>query len=629
VAAAGDDGEKRGAEEIRREEARLIAARIRLLCAFGAPHTVHDEEGGGWRTARPGDIALLFRSTSSLYLYEEALRAAGIDFIATAGSGFHRRQEILDVINLLRVIVNPRDAAALAAFLRSPIGCMSDEGLLLLAGTRGLLRAFLGGDAPDSLSSTDAEALARARALLGEARARKHSLLPELLAWIYERTQIEAIALDHHYGLQKASNLRKLLALAADFSAQGRPPLERFVRYVAQVAENDALREGEALMQPLGGGAVTLMTIHKSKGLEFPVVFVCDMGQAQQDPRETPLFLHRDLGWALRGANARGESFVPAMAKTISTRQANRNEAESARLLYVAMTRARDVLVLCGKEKPGKGSWFAMVDGVWPVCDSAEGATFSGAWGGLVVRRALASAARVARADDALTVEALAAALASAGQSVPAAPAPQVLSITALLDLIGGADADAEEPEIADDVPEGAAPGGDEARRRGTLVHALLERWEFAHAEAPIEETLRDAGIGLSEVGALFARNSRRWRGARGRCPALRSLAAARRIQRELPFTWRVGSHTVRGTIDALVEASLIVDYKTGRRTPEKDARYALQLQLYALALDDIDGAAARSARLLYVDDHSELAVDCSHTALEALRTQLERVLHG
>lgn len=630
VAAEGEDGEKRGAEEIRREEARMIAARIRQLCAPDAPPTVHDEDAGGWRAARPGDIALLFRSTSSLYLYEEALRTAGIDFIATAGSGFHRRQEILDVINLLRVIVNPRDAAALAAFLRSPIGCMSDEGLLLLAGTRGLLPAFLEGDAPESLSAADAAALARARTLLDEARAGKHALLPDLLAWIYERTQIEAMALDHHYGLQKASNLRKLLALAVDFSAQGRPTLERFVRYLAQVAENEALREGEALMQPLGSGAVTLMTIHKSKGLEFPVVFVCDMGQGQQEARESALFLNRDLGWALRSADARGKPFVPAMAKTIATRQANRNEAESARLLYVAMTRARDVLLLCGKEKPGKGSWFAMLDGVWPVCEVADGASFSGAWGGLAVRRALASAARPPRAEDSVTAEALGVALASAGRSVPDAPAPQVLSITRILDLIDGvdADADAEEPELADDVSGGAVPRGDDARRRGTLIHALFERWDFTQADAPIEETLRDAAIGLSEVERL--RDGLVAVAARARAlPGFAALAEARRIHRELPFTWRVGEHLVRGTIDALVDDVLIVDYKTGRRTPGKDARYTLQLQLYALALDDIDGEAPRGARLIYLDDASELAVDCSRKALQALRARLAAVLGG
>lgn len=596
-------GEERSAEDTRREEARMIAARIAALCADDAAPCVHDEATGGWRRARPGDIALLFRSTSALYLYEEALREAGIDFIATAGAGFHRRQEILDVVNLLRVVVSPRDAAALAAFLRSPLGRVSDDGLLLLSTEGGLHAGWRRGTTPDTLSAHDAAALAEARALIEDLRARRHWPVAAFVAEVYTRTGIEAIVLDHHYGLQKAANLRKLQALALEFSAQTRAPLDRFVRYLAEVAEQEALREGEALMQPFGGGAVTLMTVHKSKGLEFPIVFVCDMGQGQRDPRQGALHFHRELGWALMGCTPEGSSRKPALAQVIGARQAARDEAESARLLYVAMTRARDFLILCGKENPGRGSWFEALHNLHGIAAAAQGEIVRGEAWALRALRVVDTAKPAVRDSATEDLAAVEAALARVAAPLPTVSGPATLSVSALLDLLCGEGSGTDE-EAKEEEKGAEQPAVTRAKRRGTLAHRLLECWDFVGAP-PVEAVLEEEALAPAEredMRAALEDIAARFSGL----PVCKRLQEATTVERELPFTLRVGDAILNGTIDVLVDGELLIDYKTGKTSLEKAHRYALQLRLYAAALEKIRGRAPREALVVHLDEGRE-----------------------
>lgn len=631
MASRNDDGTKRSAEVGRRIEAQRIAARIAQLCAADGPAVVHDEASDTWRPARFGDIALLFRSTSSLYVYEEALREAGIDFVATAGSGFYRRQEVLDVVNALRVVVSPQDTAALAAFLRGPLGRMSDLGLSWLAESGGLTQAFASAGAPDArLGADDSEALAAARGLIATVRAHRHRLPHEVLAVLLAESGLESSVLDHHYGLQKASNLRKLQALALEFSTRAHASLERLVRYLADVGGQEALREGEALMQPFGGGAVTLMTVHKSKGLEFPVVFLCDMGQKLGgDKGQSPVFLHRSLGLVLRGANASGETWVPAVGEVIKLRAAAKGEAESARLLYVAMTRARDHLVLCGNDAPSPGSWFEAL-GRWAgILTAPNGAVVDrGAWRAQVLGETglsvASTRARDARPDEA----AVRAALARVAAPPTATPAPESISVSALLDRMGTLpDEDEPREELSNEQEAAAntAAHGDFARLRGSLVHRLIELWDFRGAP-PVAAAMRGAPVSPDERAALHA--ALEAVGARfPAMPVFAALRGAARVQRELPFALRLDSVVVHGTIDALVDGALLVDYKTGRDTPEKRSRYALQLQLYAAALRALGAEVPRRGVVAFVDLGTELEVSLAADDLDAVTQTARRAL--
>ena len=566
--------------------------------------------------------------------YEEALRDAGIDFIATAGAGFHRRQEVLDVVNALRVLIAPRDVAALAAFLRGPLGRLSDVGLFVLAKQGGLVRAFAETTVPEQLSADDAEALHDARALIASLHLHRHRPADEVIAFLLAQSGLEATVLDPHYGLQKASNLRKLRALAQDFAARTHAPLDRFVRYLAEVAGHEALREGEALMQPFGGGAVTLMTIHKSKGLEFPVVFVCDMGQPPREDNEKMLFLHRDLGIALRGTSPSGESERPALASVIAARAAAKGEAENARLLYVAMTRARDYLVLCGREKPGKGSWFEALDHWQRFLPATHDATLCGdGWQARVhTREDIATPPGERARATAPTRAALQQTLDTLATPRATQATPQAISVSALLDRMGAEIDDEDErqasrPHDADDPAPSAPPQhNDRALLRGSLVHKLFEHWDFHGVEAPIEAALGTAALAPRERDELrtdLVRVAERF----AALPIFAVLRGAARVQRELPFALNLDQVIVHGTIDVLIDNDLLMDYKTGRISPEKQIRYALQARLYAAALRAITGHAPARAVIAYVDHGTQVEVALAPDDLDATLALARRVL--
>lgn len=613
------DGGKRNATAHRREEARWIAARIAAMCAPDAAPSIYENGPSAWRRARYSDFVLLFRATSNLYLYEEALRAAGVDFISSAGAGFYRRQEVLDVVNALRVTTTPQDAAALAAFLRGPLGGLSDDALVMLTEKRSLIDAFSGSNLPEGLAADDAVALAQARALISELRDRRHFEPAALLTYLYQRTGLEAVALDHHYGLQKASNLRKLLSLARDFSQQSRPPLDRFVRYLAEVAEHASLREGEALMQPFGGGAVSLMSIHKSKGLQFPVVFVCDMAMPPRRSQEKPLFVHRGLGMAVRGTNNVGETHRPAIARAIDLRNNDKDEAESARLLYVAMTRAQDYLFLCGREAPRVNSWFSALTefaGVTPA--TGDGKVLGGAaWKTLVTRSVTEAPGTQAKPKAEGDVAAALARIARESDLPPTLAGS--LSVSALLNLMTKThnevdnrdeeDDRAEEDHVAEDGVR--AQHGGRAMARGNMVHRLFELWDF-HDAPPVEAALDGAALGpraRREMAADLAAVAERF--ATLPVHAHLTLHAP---EREVPFVLRLGETLLHGTIDAIAEGVLL-DYKTGRFDPEKHVRYTQQLQLYAAAMAQMLAAPA-SALLVYLDVPREEPVDVSATSI-------------
>lgn len=595
-------GEKRNAEELRREEARWIAGRIAALCAPAAAPLVQDEATGAWRVPRFSDFALLFRGTGALYLYEEALRAAGIDFIAAAGAGFYRRQEVLDVVNCLRVVVGPGDTAALAAFLRGPLCGLSDDALVLLTARapRKLAEVFQMQEPAAELEPQDAAAWARARALIADLRAHRYLPPAGLLERLYALSGIESVALDHHYGLQKAANLRKLLALAHDFMPHTRPPLDRFVRYLADVAGHEALREGEALMQPFGGGAVTLMTIHKSKGLQFPIVFVCDMTQAPGGDRDKPLFLHRELGAVLRVSTPLGETARPALARAINARNAVKDEAESARLLYVAMTRARDYLILCGRDKARTGTWFRALAEFAALDHATEGVARGEDWQARVIRETPPAVAmsRVEHTPVELPEAMLRLEREQAELSARAAAGGvQSISVSALLDRMTKIVDDEDGPEL-ERVGE-HLPGASGALRRGSVVHRLFELWNFG-APPPIEAALEGAPAGIFERRRLAADLLAIAERVQG-LPVFGELRAAEFL-REMPFSLALGNAIVHGTIDALAPGALLLDYKTGRIDPAKQGRYTLQLQFYAAALRALGQPVPARACLLYTD---------------------------
>ena len=582
--------------EYRRAEAGHVATRIRQLCA--GETRVYDEHTDTWRAPHYGDIALLFRSTSNIHLYEGALRNAGIPYTLIGGAGFYTRQEIMDVLNLLRVISDPWDEMALLGFLRGPIAGLSDESLLRLRHAGQLVHVFESTMLPEDFLQT--EELTHARNLVTSLRPKSQLPLPSFLRHVLEETGYEAILLAQYLGVQKASNVRKLIDLAQDFARQRPPSLRAFVQYLQKIGSQN-VRESEAPLQPEGTGAVTLMTIHKSKGLEFPVVFIPDMAQESIASNKEAVFLHKNLGMSMKVTGDDGLPLLPSMAGLIRDRISEEEEAEEARLLYVALTRARDYLVLCGTDEVKDESWFGAIAREFGVLSAKEGAPVQGAgWRGVVHRpapmftRGASASAAPELPDHGVLARRIA--------PLISAPASRLtFSISSVLDrMAGGFDEEEERGE-----PETRKPRKDAAwaMSRGTLVHRLFELWDFQTAAAPpLKDLIAEARLGLSRRNAMLEELT--GLAERFRASALYPLLAAQRtLRREAPFLLKLGETIISGTIDALLEDGTILDYKTGAMEPSRHARYEWQLLLYAAAVRALCGVTPPRGLLYYVDE--------------------------
>ncbi len=317
---------------------------------------VRDRETSGTRLATAGDVVLLFRAVSDFPVYEAALAAAGLDYHVVGGSTYFAQQEVIDLINLLTTIEDPLDALALAGTLRGPFCGVSDEALFWLAtGDLHDLRASF--DQWETLaevfSERDRAAVARASRLLSRWRSLKdHVTLASLLDRCLSESGFEAALMGEFLGERKRANVRKLVQLARRFDERGGYTLADFVTRLRSDLKNPP-REEQAATTDEDGQSIRMMTIHQAKGLEFPIVIAPDLDR--QPPPSSKLFaFHDDLGVLLR-ASGDGEDEKPSvcLGRALFDRiEKKEEEDEALRCLYVATTRARDVLILSSARDP-------------------------------------------------------------------------------------------------------------------------------------------------------------------------------------------------------------------------------------------------------------------------------------
>jgi ATP-dependent helicase/nuclease subunit A len=605
------------ADDYRRKEAELIAWRIASLRDGTGAARVSDKAAGDSRPASFGDVAILFRAMSNVYLYEEALRKRDIPYHVVAGAGFYERQEILDVHNLLTVVTDPWNEMALLGFLRSPLAGLSDESLLhlRLCDAGGLAAVFQSAATPQGLPAEQADRLEAVRDLAEDLRAHAEMPLPAFLRYVLNRTGYEAVLLSQFLGAQKACNVRKLLDLADDFARTRLPRLGAFVQYLDEVAGHEEIREGDAVLQPEGAGAVTLMTIHKAKGLEFPVVFVPDCSRMPNARETQPAAAHRTLGLAAKVTDARGERVAPAIMEEMARDRLARERAEDARVLYVAMTRARDWLFLSGAPEAREGTWFQHFDAEYGVLSRGDGDHFDGPGWQACVRRAPGEA-KVTLAEAARHELPSREALAARAAPVQAVSTRRMtLSVTMLLDRMGfGAESEPkEETDTADD-RLAMSPS-----LRGTLVHQMFEEWgavgdagpvidDIVRRECPALSARESLAADLKAIAERFAR-----------FPLGQRMAAEPETLREAPFLLRVGEELVNGAIDALFPDGTVIDYKTGRPDASARARYEAQVRLYAAAVRRLLKRQPPKAYLYYADADMTHEVDVSPECVEAV----------
>ncbi len=285
-----------------------------------------------------------------------------------AGRGFYDRPEVRDLLNALAAIADPTDDLALAGLLRSPMFGLSDGALFLLRwgdeagrGRIGFWQALADDDALAALDAVDVGQARRAQKIVRDlhqqvGRTPVAGILKKLLDLTYYRAALQQV----EGGERAWRNVDKLLTDAHRSRLVGVGDFLDYVRSLRDVAA----REGEASTE--AGNAVQLMTVHKAKGLEFPIVVIADAGYTGRHHSDA-LLLDADLGPLLKIGDGSGDNAVPVTYRVAQQRLSEMEEAESRRLLYVAATRAEELLLISGqgklstaKQDPGrllKGGW--------------------------------------------------------------------------------------------------------------------------------------------------------------------------------------------------------------------------------------------------------------------------------
>jgi len=347
-------------------QAEMTAQRISQMVSRSEKR-VWDAETKQFRPVRYGDVAILFARMTNSLVYERELQKRDIPYYVVSGTGFFRQQEIFDCLNALRVIDNPRDDLALIGLLRSAMFGMDDNALLHIAShvpkpwLPNMDEARLG-DLARLMEPGQVEALQLARDMLKKLSAEKDALgCDKLLERVLAETSYEAVLLGQYHGRRMMGNVRLLLGQARQ--SAGQMSLGEFVEQMDEQILNESRYE-QAPAAGQGDDAVQLITIHKAKGLEYPVVFVPDLNVGKQPIKAATL--HRlDMGLVtkIRPGSSLGEdesdddeqqmaeakdqplprSF--AMARWLENRDQQR---ETLRKYYVALTRAEDYLVLVG-----------------------------------------------------------------------------------------------------------------------------------------------------------------------------------------------------------------------------------------------------------------------------------------
>ena len=340
VVAIGEPEAKLSADELRREEARTIAAV--LQAAHRERWEIRDRHRDNeWRPCRWGDMSILMPARTGIGNYEDALAGAGIPYRHEGSRDFYQRQEVRDLIWVLAAVDDPTDRLALVGALRSSAFAINDEDLVRHRAEAGSLSYRSPTEGPSAAVN---DALAELNQLH---RMRTRLSLAEIVRRIVERTRLVEFALTRPDGDQGAANLLAIVDQARLFAAAGGGGLRPFIRHLRDSMAEEQI-EIEATVAEETDDVVRIMTVHGAKGLEYPIVALANLGarnvhRAEPVPREQERFLHFRVGAQTAGRH--GHFKTPGYDEAWE-QEKQYVDAERLRLLYVATTRARDHLIV-------------------------------------------------------------------------------------------------------------------------------------------------------------------------------------------------------------------------------------------------------------------------------------------
>ena len=322
-------------------EARHVARRVRELVDAGE--------------CTPGEVVLLFAAGTDAERYEQALREEDLPTHRAAGKGYFGQQQVADLVAYLRLLQNRYDDEALVTVLASPFVGVSNDALMLLrrAAPRRPLFTGLERDLPAELGARDRrlmEAFQQRYARL--ARMAERAGLERLCEQIVAEHDYDLAVLAQWDGRRRYANLRKLARLARSYESLRGPDIEGFVRFLHD-QEAAGAKEVEAASQEEGADAVRLLTVHAAKGLEFKVVVLADAGRIPPAPSADEILSLPDGRFSFRVVNPSTGKRAGAFGwDELRAAEQSAEQAENRRLLYVAMTRAIDRLIVSGAVDP-------------------------------------------------------------------------------------------------------------------------------------------------------------------------------------------------------------------------------------------------------------------------------------
>ena len=572
-----------GGDLLSAEAAALTAV---IAQAAAGHYPVRDPGSGVLRPSRAGDVMVLTRRLSQVRHLEEALERAGLRFVVEGGKSFFDRQEVHEVLAVLRALDDPSDRVSLVAALRSSFFGVNDRDIVSYALAGGLL--WLGKADP---SKPGGQVLAAALGLLDELhRQRTGVSVPLLLERLYQGARILPALTGTRRGEARIANLEKVVALGRQASDMGVLTLRGFVRLLEErVAE---AREEPDLPSTRPGDpeTVRVLTIHKAKGLEAPMVALFDSAD--------DLWVHVDVVPLWReGKIAIGfrEGCQPPQWDVLRSKEEGRIRAEARRLLYVACTRARDLLIVPSPPKDARVGdfWKDLIEQL-PATSDAD-------------VQVLDADTLPAPQAEGLTTDLRAVAVAEGGDAVAArweAERAERIERGGLRPLtpisVTRAAARTAPPAVW-------AAGSRGGRDFGSLVHKLLE-WIPLEAGEP--EGVASAARALAPAYGVDEEGARRAAEAVLGVLGLSLLDRARRasrVWRELPVWFPEGNDLAEGSVDLVFEeegALVVVDYKTDSLTPgqalAQAAHHAPQLQLYGRGLAQATGLRVKERLVLF-----------------------------
>jgi len=678
--------------QARKWESMEIAKRIKEIVGTGEIKITNKREQE--RNISYKDIAILFRSTTDIKLYEHSLSHLDVPYYVVSGRGFFNTTEITDLINFLKVIESPSDEINLAAVLKSPFVGIDDDALFRLAdhahnsnnGNRSLIQAL---DEVSSIKEIEPQSRNRIiqfRQFLDEVQGIKpRTSLWNLISFILKKTEFQSKMLLFSNGKKRYANLLKIVELCKNQEDFEPLTLRDFIEIVEGYKFRE-IRESEAPVESEEDDVVKLITTHSAKGLEFPVVIIADVDRDNIRPSDYFVY-STDHGISFKILNpSTNEEERPLSYERINDESKEKELRESRRLLFVAMTRAQEHLIISGginrnrsKGDKDSGNWYGYISstlGLSPnpkdnpeiikLDDIEQGQNSSQA---VEIRhtrikdenkppkegkkiKLLTQYKKEIAACNKIKIPSPSKEIADTGKNILSTIAhtvdvdnshyvysvteilkfhfcPQLYYFNSILGLQGINERSRVEPDYAEgedesNLKDDELPG----HELGNIVHRVFKNYHFP--EDNLKEYIKNVfGLDTNQDSLDRVEN---WVNSFYNSDIGKEVVTSKQQKRETSFIFNYRHNLIRGQIDLFCfnnEGLLkIIDYKTNDITideiPEKVEYYKLQMQLYARALETIYGKKVDETILYFLVPDKPVVVNTTEEACRELDSTLD-----